>query len=224
MKSCTLKSPPGSCFWWTVLRNVRNIPPNIALQTPPAVMLAAGVHATSPESPPTLCDPQTHQAPLSVGFSRQEYWSGLPCLPPGDLPDPGIEPASPALAGGSSPLAPGKPSVVLEDLIWRDAALLKHRQSHFTLPFLGSPTKLPLASVVFSVPPNKSTWVYSSFAWKHSSPRGGSLNLPHHQWLTHHLIQATLLRTATGGLPWRSGGEDCAPQCGGCSLDLRSGN
>ena len=32
-----------------------------------------------------------HQAPLSVGFSRQEYWSGLPCPPPRDLPDPGIE-------------------------------------------------------------------------------------------------------------------------------------
>ena len=31
------------------------------------------------------------QAPLSIGFSRQEYWSGLPCPPPGDLPDPGIE-------------------------------------------------------------------------------------------------------------------------------------
>ena len=44
-----------------------------------------------------------HQAPLSVGFSRQEYWSGLQCSPPGDLPDPGIKPASltsPALAGG----------------------------------------------------------------------------------------------------------------------------
>ena len=43
-----------------------------------------------------------HQAPLSVGFSRQEYWGGLPCPPPGDLPRPGIEPAaltSPALAG-----------------------------------------------------------------------------------------------------------------------------
>ena len=43
------------------------------------------------------------QAPLSMGFSRQEYWSGLPCPPPGDLPNPGIEPvslASPALAGG----------------------------------------------------------------------------------------------------------------------------
>ena len=35
-----------------------------------------------------------HQAPLSVGFSRQEYWSGLPCPPPGDLPDSGIKPVS----------------------------------------------------------------------------------------------------------------------------------
>ena len=44
-----------------------------------------------------------HQAPYSMGFSRQEYWSGLPCPPPGDLPNPGIEPASlmsPELAGG----------------------------------------------------------------------------------------------------------------------------
>ena len=44
-----------------------------------------------------------HQAPLSMGFSRQEHWSGLPFPPPGDLPDPGIEPASlaaPVLAGG----------------------------------------------------------------------------------------------------------------------------
>ena len=41
-----------------------------------------------------------HQAPLSMGFSRQEYWSGLPFPPPGDLPHPGIEPASPVLADG----------------------------------------------------------------------------------------------------------------------------
>ena len=43
------------------------------------------------------------QAPLSMGFPRQEYWSGLPFPSPGDLPDPGIEPeslVSPALAGG----------------------------------------------------------------------------------------------------------------------------
>ena len=37
-----------------------------------------------------------HQAPLSMGFSRQECWSGFPCPPPGDLPDPGIKSASPA--------------------------------------------------------------------------------------------------------------------------------
>ena len=44
-----------------------------------------------------------HQAPLSMGFSRQEYWSGLPCSSPGDLPNPGIELpflTYPALAGG----------------------------------------------------------------------------------------------------------------------------
>ena len=44
-----------------------------------------------------------HQAPLSMGVFRQEYWSGLPCLPPGDLPHPGIKPApllSPVLARG----------------------------------------------------------------------------------------------------------------------------
>ena len=44
----------------------------------------------------TLVTPWTvaHQAPLSMGFSRQEYWSGLPSPPPGDLPDPGIKPES----------------------------------------------------------------------------------------------------------------------------------
>ena len=44
-----------------------------------------------------------YQAPLSMGFSRQEYWSGLPCPPPEDLPNPGIGPESfksPALSGG----------------------------------------------------------------------------------------------------------------------------
>ena len=41
------------------------------------------------------------QAPLSTGFSRQEYWSGLPFPSPGDLPDPGIEPRSPTLQADS---------------------------------------------------------------------------------------------------------------------------
>ena len=50
-----------------------------------------------------------HQAPLSMGFPRQEYWSGLPFPPPGGLPDPGIKltsPASPALAGRFFTTAP----------------------------------------------------------------------------------------------------------------------
>ena len=50
-----------------------------------------------------------HKSLLSPGFSRQEYWSGLPCLPPEDLPNPGIEPTSvmsPALEVDSLPLAP----------------------------------------------------------------------------------------------------------------------
>ena len=52
------------------------------------------------------------QAPLSLGLSGQEYWSGLPCSLPGDLPNPGIETRSPALQVGSLPSEPpGKPNV-----------------------------------------------------------------------------------------------------------------
>ena len=51
-----------------------------------------------------------HQAPLSIGFSRKEYWSGLPYPPPGDLPHPGIEPRSPAWTGRFfTTETPGKP-------------------------------------------------------------------------------------------------------------------
>ena len=56
----------------------------------------------------TLCDPWTvaHQAPPSMGFSRQEYWSGLPLPSPGDLPYPGIEPRSPTLQADALISAP----------------------------------------------------------------------------------------------------------------------
>ena len=50
--------------------------------------------------------PPWKQAPLSTGFSRPEYWSGLPCPPPGDLPKPGIESRSPALQADSLPSEP----------------------------------------------------------------------------------------------------------------------
>ena len=60
------------------------------------------------QSCPTLCDPWSvaHQAPLSMGFSRQEYWSGLPFPSPGDLPDPGIKPSSLILQADTLTSAP----------------------------------------------------------------------------------------------------------------------
>ena len=54
----------------------------------------------------------THQAPLSMEFSRQEYWNGLPSPLPRDLPDPGIKHTSPAVAGGFfATEPPGKPYI-----------------------------------------------------------------------------------------------------------------
>ena len=73
---------------------------------------AQQIYSEVAQSCPTLCDPWTiaHQAPLSMGFSRQEYWSGLPLPSPGDLPDPGIEPRSPTLqADALTSALPGKP-------------------------------------------------------------------------------------------------------------------
>ena len=67
-----------------------------------------------------------HQVPLSMGFPRQEYLSGLPFPSPGDFPDPGIEPSSPALAGGFfTTEPPGKPSKLLHFLNQRGRNLCK---------------------------------------------------------------------------------------------------
>ena len=72
---------------------------NIFLKTSGACMLSHFSCVRLFATLPTVA----HQGPLSMGFSRQEYWGGLPCPPPGDLPDPGIKPTSlpsPALVGG----------------------------------------------------------------------------------------------------------------------------
>ena len=53
-----------------------------------------------------------HQAPVSMGFPRQEYWSGVPFPSPGRLPDPGIKTRSPALQADSFPSEPGMPVVI----------------------------------------------------------------------------------------------------------------
>ena len=73
----------------------------------------------------TLCSPLNYssQVPLSMGLSRQEYWSGLPCPPPGDLPNPGIEHRSPTLQVDS---LPSEPPGKLRDS-WRTVKLCFHR-------------------------------------------------------------------------------------------------
>ena len=64
----------------------------------PCVLLATFCTVLSRFSHVQLCDPMDYnlQLPLSMGLTRQEYWSGLPCLPSGYIPDLGIEPISPA--------------------------------------------------------------------------------------------------------------------------------
>ena len=83
---------------------------------PPGLLLVTvSVHVKSLSHVQLFVTPWTlaRQAPLSMGFFRQECWSGLPFPSPGDLPDPGIEPASPALTGGFfTTEPPGKPPVV----------------------------------------------------------------------------------------------------------------
>ena len=68
-----------------------------------------------------LCDPmdcKAYQAPPSMGFSRQEYWSGLPFPSPGDLPDPGIEPGPPAFqADALTSESPGKKNGLNKDIV-----------------------------------------------------------------------------------------------------------
>ena len=59
-----------------------------------------------------------YQAPPSMGFSRQEYWSGLPFPSPGDLPDPGIEPGPPAFqADALTSESPGKKNGLNKDIV-----------------------------------------------------------------------------------------------------------
>ena len=77
----------------------------------PCVLYSRELACLVAQSCLTLCNPMDHSplAPLSMGFSRQQYWSGLPCPPPGDLPYPGnkpMPPVSPALQADSLPIEP----------------------------------------------------------------------------------------------------------------------
>ena len=71
------------------------------------------MHAQSLQLSPTLCDFVAHHASRSMGFSRQDCWSGLPYPPPGDLPNPGLEPASPVSPALASEFFTTEPPVVV---------------------------------------------------------------------------------------------------------------
>ena len=81
-----------------------------------------------------------YKAPLSMEFSRQEYWSGLPFLSPGDFPNPGIKPRSPALQAGTLPSEPpGKPLLACEM-----SAIVQYFEHSLALPFFGTGMKTDL--------------------------------------------------------------------------------
>ena len=80
------------------------------------------------------------QTPLSRGFSRQEYWSGLPFSPPGNLPNPGIKPMSPALAGGFfTTEPPGKPvsTYIHTDTMMEYCSIIKNENLLFATTWVG---------------------------------------------------------------------------------------
>ena len=91
-----------------------------------------------------------HQAPPSIGFSRQEYWNGLPFPSPGDLPDPGIEPRSPILhADALTSEPPGKP---LHGWSWHKfwdglTVASEHIEANCTLTTVNTPKMEPTPSL-----------------------------------------------------------------------------
>ena len=108
------------------------------------------------------------QAPLSMRFPKQEYWSGLPFPSPGNLPDPGIEPMSPTLAGEFFTTEfPRKP------LWWVEESLKCHKEQqsewriqllHFTWRKISVCPEMPLCSCLWVVSQQSCPWV-STAEW-----------------------------------------------------------
>ena len=94
-----------------------------------------------------------HKAPLSMGFPRQEYWGGLPFPSPGDLPDPGIKPASPIFAGGFfTTEPPGKPHRKFNQTVIQKMYEEKIKQSCVThSPMNTASSFQPVKNVYFSL-------------------------------------------------------------------------
>ena len=128
------------------------------------------------------------QAPLSMGFSGQEYWSGLPVPPAGDLPDPGIEPASPALAGKFFITEPWLQGLLCPVLKAKGhSPLVKAYSATHTMDSTGSP---PLTSherkkrqMAISLHISQFTEVYIPVFWPERQNLSLSIKCPWH----HHI-------------------------------------
>ena len=131
-----------------------------------------------------------HQAPLPMEFFRQEYWSGLPFLSPGDPPNPGIEPRTPALRADSFPAEPqGKPKntgvgslpllqriFLTQELSW---GLLHCRQILSQLSYQRSQKAFRVVRIS-TFPSGMQYYFLYSFCWEKQfsrlSPKGGFCN------------------------------------------------
>ena len=214
-------------IWWTVLWNIQNIPPNIALKTPPAVMLAACVHAKSLESSPILCDPTDPPGSSVHGIlqARILEWVAMPSSRGSSWPRDRTRvfhvsctsrrvfttSAWEAQCGAGGPYVKRRHSAETQAVTLYSPFSGKSNWTPSRFCGLFSPTKQEHLGLFF-------------LCLETLFPGGGSLSLPHHQWLKHHLIQATLLRTETGGLPGGPVVQTARLQRRGRSLDLRSGN
>ena len=139
-----------------------------------------------------------HEAPLSMGFSRQENWSGLSCPPPGDLPDPGIKPVSlmsAALAGGFFTMRAtwvSESHSVMSNTLWPHG--------------LYSP---PRSSIHETLPARILEWVVIPFSRDLPNP-GLNSGLPHGRQILYHLShqRSPIYLSSTTYLPFCStGGE-----------------
>ena len=131
------------------------------------------------------------QTPLSTGFSRQEYWSGLPCSLPGDLPHPRIKPESlisPVLARGPlPPVPPGKPLFSISSVQFSRSVVsnsLRPHESQHSRPPCRSPTPRVYPNSCPSswwCPPAISSSVFPFSSCPQSFPASGSFPMSH-QW------------------------------------------
>ena len=106
----SLQWPPllGKAMFFTKSPKILHLRFSLALVHRGRFSVIASLHVCAHQVTSVVSDSATLWTPQTIGFSRQEYWSGLPCLPPDDLPNSGIKPTvltSPAPAGGSTTIS-----------------------------------------------------------------------------------------------------------------------